>query len=219
MVVNNNLEDGCSIGLEYQYYLQVGTADALAFFLPGVVSQFSKVLRTSKTSLSGAAGNTEATNQAIRGLAEYLMIVLADDANKSSVVMFMDFQSEIIMEKGKKAQYILEELRQLADKVRGGSIKVEESSSAEVAKKTTYESGSKEKMGADYLKGNKSFHVDRTEEWVAGTSTHVDKLLSATFPYVSPRILCVKSSNTCQKSFIAFITADVFAELISLGAC
>ncbi|KAA0051117.1 ARM repeat superfamily protein isoform 2 [Cucumis melo var. makuwa] len=163
---------------------KVGTADALAFFLPGVVSQFSKVLRASKTTLSGAAGNTEATNQAIRGLAEYLMIVLEDDANKSSLVMFMDFQSEIIMEKGKKAQYILEELRQLPNKVRGGSIMVEECSSAEVAKKTTYESGSKEKMSADYLKGNNSFHVDRTKEWVAQTSTHVDKLLRATFPYI-----------------------------------
>ncbi|XP_038887282.1 uncharacterized protein LOC120077473 isoform X3 [Benincasa hispida] len=168
---------------------KVGTADALAFFLPGVVSQFSKVLRTSKTSLSGAAGNTEATNQAIRGLAEYLMIVLEDDANKSSLVMFMDFESEIIMEKGKKAQYILEELRQLPDKVRGGSIEVEESSSSEVVKKTTYESGSKEKMSADYLKGNKSFHVDRTKEWVAETSTRVDKLLSATFPSICTHLV------------------------------
>lgn len=165
--------------------MQVGTADALAFFLPGVVSQFSKVLRASKTSLSGAAGNTEATNQAIRGLAEYLMIVLGDDANKSSLDMLMDFQPEIMLEKGKKAQYILEELRQLPDKVQGGSIKVEESSSTEVVKKTTYKSGSKEKMSADYLQGNKSFHVDRTKEWVVETSTHVDKLLSATFPYVS----------------------------------
>ncbi|XP_022952363.1 uncharacterized protein LOC111455069 isoform X1 [Cucurbita moschata] len=163
---------------------KVGTADALAFFLPGVVSQFSKVLQASKTSLSGAAGNTEATNQAIRGLAEYLMIVLEDDANKSSLDMFMDFQSESIMEKGKKAQYVLEELRQLPNKVQGGSIKVEESTSAGVAKKTTNKSGSKEKMSADYLKGNKSFHVDRTKEWVAETSANVDKLLSATFPSI-----------------------------------
>ncbi|XP_022147856.1 uncharacterized protein LOC111016693 isoform X2 [Momordica charantia] len=163
---------------------KVGTADALAYFLPGVVSQFSKVLRTSKTMLSGAAGNTEAMNQAIRGLAEYLMIVLQDDANKSSLDMLVDVQSDIMLEKGKKAQYILEELRQLPDKVHSRSKKVEEASSAEVVKKITYKSGPKEKVSADYLKGNKYFHVDRTKEWVAETSTHVDKLLSGTFPYI-----------------------------------
>lgn len=193
----------------------------MAFFLPGVVSQFSKVLRASKTSLSGAAGNAEATNQAIRGLAEYLMIVLEDDANKSSVDMFMDFQSEMMLEKGKQVQYILEELRRLPDKVQGGSTKVEESSSAEMVKKTTYKSGSKEKMSADYLKGNKSFHVNRTKEWVAETSTHVDKLLSTTFPYVSHQMLCVVSFNSHYLPifFIALVIGHVLTELISLIAC
>nr|GFD11073.1 hypothetical protein [Tanacetum cinerariifolium] len=45
---------------------KVGTADQLAFFLPGVVSQIGKVLHVSKTMISGAAGNMEAMDQALR---------------------------------------------------------------------------------------------------------------------------------------------------------
>nr|XP_023923287.1 TELO2-interacting protein 1 homolog isoform X2 [Quercus suber] len=73
---------------------KVGTADALAFFLPGVVSQFSKVFHASKTMISGAAGSVEAINQAIRGLAEYLMIVLHDDANLDGLDTSIDFIDE-----------------------------------------------------------------------------------------------------------------------------
>ncbi|WRX30056.1 hypothetical protein QQP08_022543 [Theobroma cacao] len=70
--------------------LKVGTADALAFFLPGVVSQFCKVLHISKTIISRAAGRVEAIDQAIRGLAEYLMIVLQDDTDLSGLDTYID---------------------------------------------------------------------------------------------------------------------------------
>ena len=58
--------------------LQVGSADALAFYLPGVVSQLGKVLHTSRSMISGAAGSTKALDQAVRALAEYLVVVLDD---------------------------------------------------------------------------------------------------------------------------------------------
>ncbi|EOY17385.1 Uncharacterized protein TCM_036536 [Theobroma cacao] len=70
--------------------IEVGTADALAFFLPGVVSQFCKVLHISKTIISRAAGRVEAIDQAIRGLAEYLMIVLQDDTDLSGLDTYID---------------------------------------------------------------------------------------------------------------------------------
>ena len=92
---------------------QVGTADALAFFLPGVVSQFAKVLNISKTMISGAAGSVEAIDQAIRGLAEYLMIVLQDDANFSGVDMYIDDSVGHNSNKYKSKISFLEELRQI----------------------------------------------------------------------------------------------------------
>ncbi|GJZ39114.1 TELO2-interacting protein 1 [Tanacetum coccineum] len=63
---------------------KVGTADQLAFFLPGVVSQIGKVLHVSKTIISRAAGSMEAMDQALRALTKFLMIVLQDEANISS---------------------------------------------------------------------------------------------------------------------------------------
>ncbi|GKC53061.1 hypothetical protein Tco_1075806, partial [Tanacetum coccineum] len=52
---------------------KVGTADQLAFFLPGVVSQIGKVLHVSKTIISRAAGSMEAMDQALRALTKFLM--------------------------------------------------------------------------------------------------------------------------------------------------
>ncbi|GFZ05787.1 ARM repeat superfamily protein [Actinidia rufa] len=94
---------------------KVGTADALAFFLPGVVSQFAKVLHVSKTMISGAAGNAEAIDQSIRGLAEFLMIVLEDDANLSGLGMTGDISTD------ESAVSFLEELRSLPVKTQGQS--------------------------------------------------------------------------------------------------
>ncbi|XP_010431644.1 PREDICTED: TELO2-interacting protein 1 homolog [Camelina sativa] len=62
---------------------KVGTADVLAFFLPGVVSQIAKVFHVSRAMISGAAGSVDALDQAIRGLVEFLMIVLEDQTNSS----------------------------------------------------------------------------------------------------------------------------------------
>nr|GEW58269.1 ARM repeat superfamily protein [Tanacetum cinerariifolium] len=65
--------------------LHVGTTYQLAFILPGAVSHIGKVLHVSKTIISRAAGSMEAMDQALRALTKFLMIVLQDKANISSL--------------------------------------------------------------------------------------------------------------------------------------
>lgn len=157
----------------------------MAFFLPGVVSQFAKVLHVSKTMISGAAGSVEATDQAIRGLTEYLMIVLHDDANSSGLDMSQNVASGSV-------QSFVEELRQLQIKGQGQS-KTLENSSSEIVKIVTDKSELKEKIISDSREKIGSLHVDRTKDWIEKISANVNKLLSATFPHVS--------SNICQYFF------------------
>ncbi|KAJ4705806.1 ARM repeat superfamily protein [Melia azedarach] len=160
---------------------KVGTADSLAFFLPGVVSQFAKVLHVSKTILSGAAGSVEAIDQAIRGLAEYLMIVLQDDVNLSGLDMPKNVTAGNDSE-NYECTSLLEELRQLPIKVQGQSTIVKEYNSGEPVNMLTSKSGFKDQY-ADSGKGIGSLLVARTKDWIEKTSSNVNKLLCATFPH------------------------------------
>ncbi|KAK9077656.1 hypothetical protein SSX86_005993 [Deinandra increscens subsp. villosa] len=158
---------------------KVGTADQLAFFLPGVVSQIGKVLRVSKTMISGAAGSMEALDQALRGLTEFLMIVFQDEANLSSLD-----DSEINLNIEKSPLSFLEELRRLPGKKQDQVEKV--------ATKPT------QKFSQSEVK--KSLHVDRTRDWIATASSHVNKILSAVFPH-----LCVHPAKRVRKGTMAAI--------------
>lgn len=161
--------------------MQVGSADALAFFLPGLVSNLSKVLHGAKTMTSGAAGSMEAIDLAIRGLAEFLMIVLQDDANAS--VLDMEVSSSSDPNECKSSLSLLEELRhlQVKDSVK---TKVVEDRSIESDKISCSETQLQE-MGSTVPSGETlSLHVTRTKDWIQKTSSHVNKLLSATFPHV-----------------------------------
>lgn len=174
--------------------LQVATADALAFFLPGVVSQFAKVLHGAKTMMSGAAGSAEATDQAIRGLAEYLMIVLQDDANAH--ILATKTSSNFGSNNCKSTMSLLEELRNLPLRAQHQNEDVEDTSSesGEISRSKTE---LQEIESTDSSKEIRSLHVNRTKDWLEKTSVHLKKLLNATFPHVcsynSKKLICLAS--------------------------
>ncbi|GMN56495.1 hypothetical protein TIFTF001_025616 [Ficus carica] len=179
---------------------KVGTADALAFFLPGVVSQFAKVLHASKAMASGAAGSAEAIDQALRGLAEFLMIVLLDDANMSSLEISLDVTAHNISSKSMSAQVFMEELRNLPVKAQQGQgISTAEDSSGQVAKRISPKPELSEHR-TDSGKRIGSLHVNRTKDWIEKTAAHVDKLLAATFPE-----LCIHPAKRVRQGLLAAI--------------
>lgn len=102
--------------------LQVGSADALAFFLPGVASGLTKALRssmvTSRRAVTsgatyktvGAAGSTGALEESVRGLAELLVLVLADSRNVSCL-SDLDPQPNDVGQDFSQVEAALEKLR------------------------------------------------------------------------------------------------------------
>ncbi|XP_042499486.1 uncharacterized protein LOC122077580 [Macadamia integrifolia] len=162
---------------------KVGTADALAFFLPGVVSKFAKVLHVSKTMVSGAAGSVEATDQAIRGLAEFLSIVLEDEANVCCLDMSTTDITGSNPNKDKSTQSFLEALRHLPT---NNTLDLTErgDSNAQEFNIVTPLVDLKEKSNVKTANALGSFYVSRTKDWIKETSAHVDRMLGATFPHL-----------------------------------
>lgn len=161
--------------------LQVGSADALAFFLPGIVSQLAKVLHSAKIMISGAAGNVDSIDQAIRGLAEFLMIVLQDNANEP--VLDIEASSDIDSNECNSSFSLLEELRHLQVK-NCIKTKAAEDIVVESEKFSCSQTQLQEMGNTDPDRENLSMHVNRTKGWMQRTSAHVNKLLGATFPCV-----------------------------------
>ncbi|GMH10672.1 hypothetical protein Nepgr_012513 [Nepenthes gracilis] len=178
---------------------KVGIADALAFFLPGVISQLTKVMHVSRLMISGAAGSTEATEHAIRGLAEFLMIVLQDDVNVSDSVMPLGGVTGFQSDENGTAQLFLEELRHLHSKSQNQNEIHREDSGAGAgngfASKLVFKEKSTESGGT-----RASLHVERTQDWIERTSGHVDKLLRSTFPKI-----CVHPSKKVRRALLASI--------------
>ncbi|KAK9101473.1 hypothetical protein Scep_024903 [Stephania cephalantha] len=165
---------------------KVGTADSLAFFLPGVVSQFAKILNVSKSMISGAAGSTEALNQAIRGLSEFLIVVLGDQMNTSN----LDFNQR----KDISSHSFLDALRHLPINAQGALAK--DCGNQPVVSKSDYVGKGSINCGQNTL----SFHVNRTKEWIEETSANVDKLLSATLPHI-----CVHPAKKVRRGLVGAI--------------
>ncbi|XP_021674719.2 uncharacterized protein LOC110660661 isoform X2 [Hevea brasiliensis] len=179
---------------------KVGTADALAFFLPGVVSQFAKVLHVSKTMISGAAGSVDATDQAIRGLAEYLMVVLQDDANLSNLDIPLNVIAGFSSNKNESVHSILDELCHLPSITQGQRKIVAAESIGVAADLDSHGSDIKINRNNKFGKEIGSLHVDRTRDWIEKTSAHLDKLLSATFPHI-----CVHPAKKMRRGLLAAI--------------
>ncbi|XP_010472756.1 PREDICTED: uncharacterized protein LOC104752346 isoform X2 [Camelina sativa] len=153
---------------------KIGTADVLAFFLPGVVSQIAKVLHVSRAMISGAAGSVDALDQAVRGLAEFLMIVLEDQTNSLALGISDD---DTKSQKHESAHSILDELRSLTTKSQGQSDELTEITNQDIV---TINVPAKPNLNPS----RDSFHVERTKGWLDSTTSHVNKLLSETFPHI-----------------------------------
>ncbi|KZV33836.1 hypothetical protein F511_29079 [Dorcoceras hygrometricum] len=170
----------------------VGTADALAFYLPGVVSQIGKVLHISRTMISGAAGSTEALNQAINGLAEYLSIVLEDN----SLGVRMNDTSGSCLSKEKPLASLLEELRHRPVKNQVQDEKATDSFVSPEASTTS--SGSETHLNSSVQIA--SLRVKRSADWLKNTTFHVNRLLLATFPH-----LCFHPTTKVRLGLLAAI--------------
>ncbi|KAL2897187.1 TELO2-interacting protein 1-like protein [Bienertia sinuspersici] len=165
---------------------KIGTPDALAFFLPGVVTQLARVLHVSKSMISGAAGSTEATEHAIKGLAEFLMVVLQDDANVP------DLNSRGI----ESSQSFLEELRHLHVKTQDLSQTPVNKLSVDVV--AMEEHGKKQSPNVRGERG--PLQVKRSRDWLEKTTANVDNLLSKTFPHI-----CVHSSKKVRRALLSAV--------------
>ncbi|KHN46513.1 uncharacterized protein LOC114425384 [Glycine soja] len=188
---------------------KVGYADALGFFLPGIVSQLAKVLHSAKTMISGAAGNVESIDQAIRGLAEFLMIVLQDDANAPA--LDIEASSDFYSNECNSTLSLLDELRHLQVK-NCVKTKAAEDTDVESEKISCSQTQLQEMGNTDPGRENMSLHVNRTKDWMQKTSAHVNKLLSATFPHI-----CIHPSQKVRKGLVDAIKGLLSECFYTLG--
>ncbi|KAH0457591.1 hypothetical protein IEQ34_012906 [Dendrobium chrysotoxum] len=93
--------------------IQVRTAAALAFFLPDMVSRFTKSLLVTKNMISGAVGNAGSIEHAVLGLSKFVIVVLRDNVNLSGLQMSTSEITCSYQNKNGSTQIVLDVIRQL----------------------------------------------------------------------------------------------------------
>ncbi|CAM8940472.1 unnamed protein product [Rhodiola kirilowii] len=176
---------------------KIGAADSLAFFLPGVISQFAKVLHISKSMITGASGSSKAVDHAIRGLAEYLMIVLEDDVDISG-----SHTSSILTTNNsslcQSSQSALDELRHMPVKDQTQLATPPGTSNS----KPNHVDHPIDFRGKENVPSNLvgAFSVNRSKDWKEKTAFQVNRLLAATFPHI-----CVNPSKNIRMGLLVAV--------------
>lgn len=183
--------------------LQVANADALAFFLPGVVSGLTKAIRrsmvTSKRSVTtatyksvGAAGSTGALEESLRGLAELLVMVLADSRNRTCLSE-MDPESSETGHSIDQIEAALENLQVvlLKEDTRkaGESLKADVHEDSKTSGLSTADAAShhKEVFKAEAPTLGAPLRLERDRKWLETTVARLESILSESLPLVSSR--------------------------------
>lgn len=181
---------------------KVGTADALAFFLPGIASRLVNSVQSSKrmnaglselSYPSGAAGSSGAIEQAVRALAELLVLVLADERNLTALErrpLSAKSSAEPSSWEGHHlvAEAALETLRKVSNELKETKEKqaVHVNFSGSDAQDTAEgASGSNSLSSIVPKSGNPeavdSFRVERNNAWLKHTVERISILLSLSF--------------------------------------
>lgn len=128
--------------------------------------------------ISGAAGSTGSIEHAVRGLSEFLMVVLNDEANLGGLEILVDVIAEP-SPKSESTQSVLQALRCLpVHQLQNLSEHPTHQMDAVNPCEDMVEKNS------DPPNGSRILYACRTKEWIDRTSDNVDKLLAATFPHV-----------------------------------
>jgi hypothetical protein len=175
--------------------LQVGNADALAFFFPGVVSGFTKAIRssmvTSKRSVItatyksvGAAGSTGALEESLRGLTELLVLVLADSRNWAC-----------LPEMGPESGPNTDQVEAALEKLQVVLLKEDASGAGELDMSGDSKEGSlsvgasssdhKAVIKAEASTSGSPFRLERDKKWLESTVARLESILSVNLPLVS----------------------------------
>lgn len=175
--------------------MQVANADALAFFLPGVVSGLTKAIRssmvTSKRSVTtatyksvGAAGSTGALEESLRGLAELLVLVLADSRNRGCLLE-MDTESSETGHSIDQVEAALANLQVvlLKEDTRkaGESPKAEMMSGVSIAEAAPHH---KEVFKAEAPTLGAPLRLERDRKWLESIVARLESILSESLPLV-----------------------------------
>lgn len=129
--------------------------------------------------ISGASGSAGSIHNAVRGLAEFLVIVMNDEANLDGLNESpLDGTGNSFQNGSQSSQLVLEVFRSfpLNSQIQGTNLSKKNYKACEFPIKLEAPKNSRQSTG--------SLHVNRTKEWIVATSLRVDKLLSPTFPNV-----------------------------------